>query len=850
MAFIGWKLGLMTGALGLAVGCSGSASTQGSGGGTNCTTDCAQSTGGAAAGAATGRGGAGGVSATAGSATAGSATAGSATAGFAGVSSVGGATQSNVFVDQIVRGTVSKVDLLLMVDNSPSMADKQEILRAAVPALVSRLVSPLCVDQMGMLNGSSVDASGACATGAPEFAPLKDIHVGIVSSSLGSHGGTVCAAAPPSAGPDNPLNDNARLVATIRPMGSNTSDPTAFFAPANTWNNSGFLAWDPAGIDVPPGTASASTFAKNFADMIHATGQNGCGYEAQLEAWYRFLIDPEPPANVARVGVATVRGSALTINADGSKTCTGCDQVLLAQRKAFLRPDSVVAIVMLSDENDCSIRDDGVGWFVSTATTAMPKATAACAVNPNDPCCRSCAQNESGPPAGCQSLSSDSVCGGSVGTYATWDALHDSLNLRCYAQKQRFGFDLLYPTDRYVQALSSPTLTLQSDGKTVVTNPLYDSSGSTSGPRDPSLIFLTGIVGVPWQDIADDASVTGTGLNYLTASELVSKGRWPLLLGSPSASPPVPPSDPFMVEAIAPRAGVNPITNAAIAPATSMNPSANAINGHEKSSPDQSDLQFACTFPLATPKTCAPGDGTCDCSAAANGDLSAITAENSPLCQPPGGGAPTSVQSYAKAYPSARELQVLKDFGANGIVASICPKVTASANPTSDPSFGYTPAVTAMVERIKQVFRQKCLPRALATDPATHQVSCQVIEAQPSGCDCTQPGREPADPSIVSAVEQQLRVSGECGNAGQAACSSFCTCGISQESGADLTACQAGQEAPAGFCYVDTPSSPVLTNCPSNQKQLLRFVSADAAHPTPSAGALAFIACSGATTTP
>jgi len=33
-----------------------------------------------------------------------------------------------------------------MIDNSLSMADKQEILAQAVPALVTRLIAPLCVD--------------------------------------------------------------------------------------------------------------------------------------------------------------------------------------------------------------------------------------------------------------------------------------------------------------------------------------------------------------------------------------------------------------------------------------------------------------------------------------------------------------------------------------------------------------------------------------------------------------------------------------------------------------------------------------------------------------------------------
>jgi hypothetical protein len=75
-------------------------------------------------------------------------------------------------------------------------------------------------------------------------------------------------------------------------------------------------------------------------------------------------------------------------------------------------------------------------------------------------------------------------------------------------------------------------------------------------------------------------------------------------------------------------------------------------------------------------------------------------------------------------------------------------------------------------------------------------------------------------------------------------------CQINQEAGADLSACQAGA-APSmpGFCYLNDPASPALANCPSNEKQLLRFV--DGANvKTPAQGATTFIACEGGTPTP
>src|SRR4051812_17907158 len=109
---------------------------------------------------------------------------------------------SNVYVDEIRQTAVDKIDLLFMIDNSISMADKQAILAEAVPLLVQRLITPICVRECTKADncspaqekdgiptmGNADGATGKCAQGAPEFNPIKDIHVGVVTSSLGSHG--------------------------------------------------------------------------------------------------------------------------------------------------------------------------------------------------------------------------------------------------------------------------------------------------------------------------------------------------------------------------------------------------------------------------------------------------------------------------------------------------------------------------------------------------------------------------------------------------------------------------------------------------------------------------------------
>jgi hypothetical protein len=83
-----------------------------------------------------------------------------------------------------------KLDLLFVVDNSASMGDKQELLRQAVPDMLERLLTPNCVDSTGTVLGAS--QNGQCASGLLEFQPVRDIHVGIVSSSLGGRGGDAC----------------------------------------------------------------------------------------------------------------------------------------------------------------------------------------------------------------------------------------------------------------------------------------------------------------------------------------------------------------------------------------------------------------------------------------------------------------------------------------------------------------------------------------------------------------------------------------------------------------------------------------------------------------------------------
>lgn len=552
----------------------------------------------------------------------------------------------------------NKVDLLFVVDNSISMYEKQSILSATLPKFVARLVDPYCTDGSGV---ATPPVDGQCPDGQHrEIVPVTNMHIGVITTSLGDHGSNdVCSDAQAAAnGAASNYNDHARLLPSVR-------------SGVPSWNGSGFLNWDAAGTSNPPGESNVNQLVSDLHDTIAAVGSEGCGYESTLEAAYRFLADPEPPLAVGN------DGSLTTVSTDPSNV----DETLLEQRTAFLRSDSVVLIVTLSDENDCSIDDDAgaQGWLVGykggvgAFSWHMPASTSECGVNPNDVCCRPCG---SATPPGCSDSSTDVAC-----TSPSLSTTNDSMNLRCFHEKQRFGIDFLYPVARYLNAFTGGEV---SDHHGVTSaNPLF------AGGRNSRLVVYAPIVGVPWQDVAQAPNDT-TNLDVMSSAALRSNGRWPMIVGDYAHDG--APSDPFMIESIDPRSGSNPVTGSPIVGSDSTNPSA-TINGHEQAVPSTSrnDLQYACTFPLPAPIAC---DGTnldgCDC------DSDELEYDR-PQCQPPGGGAAAETEYLGVAYPGIRHLELARELGDRSVVSSICARNTT--NQDAD-DYGYLPAMRAIQARL------------------------------------------------------------------------------------------------------------------------------------------------------
>ncbi|MCC6553944.1 MAG: hypothetical protein IT372_13115 [Polyangiaceae bacterium] len=780
---------------------------------------------------------------------------------------------TSTIVERLTQSSVDKIDLLLALDNSRSMADKQQILALAVPDLVKGLVNPACVNPSDPAVPPVDVAPGAdCPTGLErEFDPVNDIHIGIITSSLGGHGSDACGASTPETATND---DKGHLIAREADVNGNPVPGSSI----ETYLGKGFLAWDPtqklksfdqAGNPSPaPGEAdiedadeaanpaadgNSTSLVGQLTEMVKGVGQIGCGYEAQLESWYRFLVDPEPYETI----------SAET----GTATPAGVDTSLLQQRADFMRPDSLLAIIVLTDENDCSIKEYGQFFYAAQQNAGsgkfrLPRPRSECATNPNDPCCLSCGQ---GKPAECPD---DPTCKNPDGSTAALTEIEDMTNLRCFDQKRRFGIDFLYPVDRYVKALSD--VTIQNRAGELVPNPLFSDLNphdDISAIRDTGLVFFAGIVGVPWQDIArQDANgapdlLTGNNLEgqpvggFKNSDELrqpngAFASTWDIILGTPAEY--VAPADPLMIESIDPRSGTNPITGDAIAPVNAPN-GTNPINGHEWTISSRADLQYACIFdlPAGAERDCSvPGTPACDCD----------PGNDNPLCEAnPADNNERTLQVRAKAYPGIRELSVIKGVGAQGIVGSVCPKQLDT--PTS-PDFGYRPAIGAIIDRLKTALGGQCLPRTLTPDPNTGYVSCLILEARNSqgSCDCNLPGRQPVstDPDHTPAKQAVLadplaKASGW-----------DCVCEVVQipnksdaiDDAAEKEACQQSTAEPVltangeevnGWCYIDATTSPptgnpdIVADCPATEQRIIRFVGKGEAQ----AGATLFITCSG-----
>ncbi|AKV03485.1 hypothetical protein AKJ09_10148 [Labilithrix luteola] len=707
------------------------------------------------------------------------------------------------FTSTISQQQVDKVDLLFAIDNSASMGDKQEILKDAVPQLLNGLLRPYCVDQNSAHvkdektgkdavadPNSSKELKFGCPAGTePEFKPVTDMHIGIVSSSLGTMGGDVC----PEGGRNN---DKAHLLNYVD-GGAVPVTPNNFLAwyPSNEENADKVRHPDPA-VAVPDFGALQESFQK----LVVGVAQNGCGLEAQLESVYRFLIQPDPWESV------TVAGGSAVLN--------GIDTTVLAQRRDFLRPDSLVAIVMLTDEDDSSadpLSVGGQGWAfmnqtfpgseqarTNNAGSTAPKGTSACATDPGSPDCTSCGFAKTCKPGdpGCEKIKNDPNCVDNKGYYA---AGADSLNVRFHRMKERYGIDPQYPLRRYVDGLTKqrvpdrvaehpidPSTKAISNyvGAGKCTNPLFaaklpkdgdDYCNLALGTRSPDLVFFAVVGGVPQDLLHFDPKDS--------EKSLITADDWVKILGKDPEHFHYEGINIHMKQSVNPRDGVP-------GPSTQRGENGDlkqdAVGRDYVTNGD--DLQYACTFDLPTPRNCANDpSGSCDCK---------DSNVNPPLC-----GAQLGTQVRAKAYPTIREFSVVRALGQQGIISSLCPLDLTKGN-ESEPTYGYNPAVKVIVDRLKNALTTQCLPQQLTRDETTKEVPCLVLAQLGDVSDtCQARGLQKPPAEIESKFrEQQRAASGNVANGG-VDLSAYPLCVVPQLTVDKGASCKDASDI--GWCYVE-----------------------------------------------
>jgi hypothetical protein len=283
-------------------GCFGGGDGQGSG---------TSADGGAAPGTtephATGGSGNAGTGAQAG----GSGGTGAITGGAGGASGTGGAGGGG----PVEVGEITKVDFLLVVDNSGSMREEQAALTAQFPALVRALST------------GDVDDDGTA-----DYPAVKDLHLGVVSSDMGLVG---IQGIPGCDG----LGDDGIM----------NNVPNASVA--------GCQATYPRFLTYLPSVNDPDQTATDFA-CLATLGTDGCGFEQQLEAGLKALwpsVDVDPDGNVIEPNRILFLGDAMGFGQLGHGD---------TDNKDFLRNDpriglSLIAAVFVTDEEDCSSADTG-----------------------------------------------------------------------------------------------------------------------------------------------------------------------------------------------------------------------------------------------------------------------------------------------------------------------------------------------------------------------------------------------------------------------------------------------------------------------------------------------------------
>ncbi len=414
---------------------------------------------------------------------------------------------------------------------------------------------------------------------------------------------------------------------------------------------------------------------------------------------------------------------------------------------------------------------------------------------------------------------------------------------------QKYGLWPQFPIQRYVLGLTSNTVpdrngeypqgagSYQGLMNRNCTNPLFAASlpdGSSIDPatlcnlpvgnRTPDLVYYAHIGGVPHQLLQKDRTNPDSA-----QKETLTDADWQQIVGRDPLNFDYTGIDPHMIESYQPRPGLQTGPGSALDPASGYEWITDQGSEHIL----KVDREYACIFPLATPRDCSCGGASpctdpevnygCDCPL-----TSGLTPEQiPPICNPN----KQTEQTGAKTYPTQRELLLAMLMKGQGFVSSLCPihvQPAADRTELTDPLFGYNPAVNGIVDRLTGVLGRQCLPEKLVSD-SCGTFPCLILVTLPTNRggeqDCTTtPGMSVPPSDILQRFQQKQHDDWIASGSPGADPSTLPTCalqelferpaGASSDCPAPVGTFRGGSCSSApepGWCYVEGPAA---NGCP------------------------------------
>jgi hypothetical protein len=147
-------------------------------------------------------------------------------------------------------------------------------------------------------------------------------------------------------------------------------------------------------------------------------------------------------------------------------------------------------------------------------------------------------------------------------------------------------------------------------------------------------------------------------------------------------------------------------------------------------------------------------------------------------------------------------------MGKQGVISSLCPIHTVDQQGGHDPVYGYRPAITAIVDRLKHVLADQCLPGPLSVDTTGH-VPCLVLATleagkanQPEDVACNRPDQGLSVPpaNVLLPFQKTQHDAWIAANRVGEDSSTLPTCQVAQIAYEKASSC--AKDSNPGWCYV------------------------------------------------